>query len=90
MRFKNKIQEFHDSIEFVCLIVSLGAIFLQIWLVISAIQAYFEQKWDNLLPAVILSGMAFVACGISALLTGINPMKGITEGRTKTYQKKDS
>lgn len=87
MRFKNKIEEFHHTLEFLCVIISLGAVFFQIWILISAVQAYFEGKFVNLLPAVILSAVAFLFCGVSALLTGVDPMKGITRGRTKTYQK---
>lgn len=90
MRFKNKIEEFHQTLELLCLVISLGAVFFQIWILISGVQSYFEGKFENLVPAMILSGIAFVACGVSALLTGVDPMKGITQGRTKTYQKKDA
>lgn len=86
MKFKNKLEEFHNTLEFLCVIISLGAVFFQIWILISAVQAYFDGKFNNLFPSVILSGIAFIACGISALLTGANPMKGVTQGRTKTYQ----
>lgn len=87
MRFKNKNEEFHQTLEFMCLIVSLGAVFFQIWILISGVQSYFEGKFENLFPAMILSGAALLVCGVSALLTGVDPMKGITQGRTKTYQK---
>ncbi|MCB9771556.1 MAG: hypothetical protein H6754_03315 [Candidatus Omnitrophica bacterium] len=87
MRFQNKKEEFAATVETVCLILSLGAVFLQIWVLISAIEAYLQGKYANLLPAVILSGIAFAGCGMSALLTRIDFLKGITEGRTKTYQK---
>lgn len=87
MRFPNKKQEFHNMLEFICLILSMGAVFLQIWILIAGIQAYFEGRFENILPAVILSGAAFLLCGVSALLTGVDPMSGITQGRTKTYQK---
>jgi hypothetical protein len=89
MKFKNKIEEFHQMLELLCLIISLGAVFFQIWILISGVQAYFEGKFENIVPAVILSGIAFLVCGVSALLTGVDPMKGIAQGRTKTYQKRD-
>ena len=88
MRFQNKNEEFLSSVATFCLILSLGAVFLQIWVIISAIEAYFQGKVEHLLPAVILSGLAFAGCGISALLTGIDFLKGMAEGRTRTYQKK--
>jgi hypothetical protein len=89
MKFKNKIDEFHQTLELLCLIISLGAVFFQIWILISGVQAYFEGKFENIVPAMILSGIAFLICGISALLTGVDPMKGIGQGRTGTYQKRD-
>ena len=52
------------------------------------IESYLKGKYANLLPGVILSGLTFVACGMSMLLTNLNFLKGMTEGRTKTYQKK--
>ena len=87
MRFSNKKEDFIHMVETVGLIISLGAIFLQIWVLISGIEAYFKAKYTNLLPSVILSGLAFMACGIGVLLTNFNFLKGMTEGRTKTYQK---
>ena len=89
MRFSNKQEDFVHTIETVALIISLGAIFLQIWVLLSGIEAYFKGKYTHLLPSVILSGLAFVACGISVLLTNMHFLKGMTEGRSKTYQKKN-
>jgi hypothetical protein len=88
VRFSNKQEDFVHTIESVALIISLGAIFLQIWVLLSGIEAYFKGHYANLLPSVILSGLAFMACGVSVLLTNINFLKGMTEGRSKTYQKK--
>ena len=87
MRFLNKKEEFVHTVESVGLIISLGAIFLQIWVLISGIEAYFKGQYIHLLPSVILSGFAFMVCGISVFLTKLNFLKGTTEGRTKTYQK---
>ncbi|MBP9855157.1 MAG: hypothetical protein KBD53_09865 [Candidatus Omnitrophica bacterium] len=89
MRFSNKKEEFIHTIETVALIISVGAIFLQIWVLLSGIETYLKGKYTNLLPSVILSGLAFIACGVSVLLTNIDFLKGMMEGRSKTYQKKD-
>ena len=89
MRFSNKKEDFANTVETVALMISLGAIFLQIWVLISGIETYFKGNYANLFPSVILSGVAFVACIISVFLTNLNFYKGMTEGRTKTYQKKD-
>ena len=88
MRFANKKEDFASMVETVSLIISLGAIFLQIWVLISGIESYFKGKYINLLPGVILSGLAFIACGVSVFLTNLDFLKGMAEGRTKTYQKK--
>ncbi len=87
MRFANKKEEFTQMIEAVALLVSLGAMFLQIWVLFSAIESYFQRNYVNLLPSVILSGLAFMACGGSILLTQIDFFKGVTEGRSRSYQK---
>ena len=89
MRFSNKKEDFANTVETVALMISLGAIFLQIWVLISGIESYLKGKYINLLPSVILSGLAFMACSISVLLTNLNFLKGLTEGRTKTYQNKN-
>ncbi len=89
MRFSNKKEDFFHTMETVALLISLGAIFLQIWVLISGIESYFKGKFNNLLPSVILSGLAFMSCGVSVFLTNIDFLKGMTEGRSKTYQKKN-
>ncbi len=87
MRFSNKKEDFANTVETVGLMISLGAIFLQIWVLISGIEALFKGKYANLLPSVILSGLAFFACGMSVFLTQLSFLKGLTTGRTKIYQK---
>jgi len=89
MRSSNKKEDFVRTMETVALIISLGAIFLQIWVLLSGIEAYFKGKYANLLPSVFLSGLAFIACGVSVLLTNMDFLKGMTEGRSKTYQKEN-
>lgn len=90
MRFSNKKEDFVRTMETMALLISLGAIFFQIWVLLSGIEAYLKGKYANLLPSVILSGLAFMACGVSVLLTNMNFLKGMREGRSKTYQKKTS
>ncbi len=89
MRFSNKKQDFMRTMETVALIISLGAIFLQIWVLLSGIEAYSKGQYANLLPSVILSGLAFAACGVSVLLTKIDFLKGMTESRSRTYKNKN-
>lgn len=87
MRFSNKRENFAQTTETMALIISLGAIFFQIWVLFSAIESFFRGQYTNLLPSVILSALAFLAAGVAVILTNINSFKGATEGRTKTYQK---
>lgn len=90
MRFSNKKEAFINMVEGVALAISLGAVFLQIWVLISALEMYFERKYEHLLPSVILSGVALMACGLSVYLTKIKFLKGMTDGRSSTYQNKAS
>ncbi|MCR4336351.1 MAG: hypothetical protein NUV91_00895 [Candidatus Omnitrophica bacterium] len=90
MKFSDKKEEFTHTIESVCLFMSLGAIFFQIWVLISGIEAYLRGNYAALFPTMILSGLAFLFCGIGVLLTNVDFLKGMAEGRSKTYQKKSS
>lgn len=89
MRFLNKKEDFVRTVETVALIISLGAVFLQIWILLSGIETYFKGNYANLLPSVLLSGLAFIACGVSVLLINMGFLKGMTEGRSKTYRKEN-
>ena len=88
MKFVNKKEDITQTIETVALLISLGAIFLQIWVLISTIETCFRGNLTNILPSVILSGLAFGACVFSVFLTNFDFLKGMSEGRSKTYQKK--
>ncbi len=87
MRFANKKEEFRNTVETVCLFMSVGAVFLQIWVISTAIGAYFKGNVHIILPLTILSGCGFLICGVSVYLTKVDFFKGITEGRSKTYKK---
>ena len=86
MKFTDKKEEFIYTIESVCLFISLGGVFFQIWILISGIEAYLRGNYAVLFPMMILSGLVFLSCGAGVFLTNIDFLKGITEGRTKTYQ----
>ncbi|MCA9398500.1 MAG: hypothetical protein KC618_02040 [Candidatus Omnitrophica bacterium] len=85
MRFKDKKQEVAAMVEIVCLILSSGAVFLQIWILSSTIEAWFEGTTHGLVASVILSGVALLTCLLTAWTTTLDFTKGITEGRTWTY-----
>lgn len=73
MRFANKREDFIRTVETVGLVISLGAVFFQIWVLISALEASFNGKFSNLFPSVILSGLALLASFSSILLTKVKP-----------------
>ena len=85
MRFSNKREEFIQTVESVCLFINFGAIFLQIWILLSAIESSFRGNDAFLFPSVVLSGLAFLASVVAALLTNMDFLRGIMEGRTKSY-----
>lgn len=85
MRFKDKRQEIKDMTESVCLVLSSGAVFLQIWILSSTIEAWFEGSVQGLMASVILSGVALTTCLLAAWTTTLDFSKSITEGRTVSY-----
>jgi hypothetical protein len=87
MKFHDTRIETRNAIELVCLILSLAAIFFQIWILSTSLEAYFQGHKDRLLPAVIFSVISFLVCALTAWTTGMSFMKGMEEGRTKTYRK---
>ena len=85
MKFKDKKQKIHEMIESICLILSGGAVFLQIWILSSSIEAWFEGNTHGLVAGAILSGIALLTCFLTAWTTTLDFDRGITEGRTLTY-----
>jgi len=69
MRFGSRQIETNQMIGNVCLILSLGAIFIQIWILMSATESYLEGKTDYILGALILSGLALACCTLTAATT---------------------
>ncbi len=87
MKFRDVRTETKKSIEIVCLLLSLGAIFFQIWILATSMESFFQGENHRLLAGVVLSFIAFSVCALTAWTTGMEQMKGIAEGRTKTYHK---
>jgi hypothetical protein len=87
MKFRDVRSETKKSIEIVCLLLSLGAIFFQIWILATTMESFFQGHKDRLLVGTILSFIAFCLCLLTAWTTGMEPMKGAEEGRTRTYFK---
>lgn len=69
MKFKNRQTENAQMIENVCLILSLGAIFIQIWILFSAMESHLEGESSHLMGAAVLSGIALLCCGLTAFTT---------------------
>ena len=89
MKFRDVRSETKTTVELVCLLLSLGAIFFQIWILAGSWETYFQGHTHRLLPAVIFSFLAFAVCGLTAWTTGMSFMKDMEEGRTQTYYKKN-
>lgn len=75
MKFRSRVPETVAMIENVCLVLSLGAIFVQIWLLISAMEMLLKGNSGHLGAAVLLSGIALGCCGLTALTT-LGPFSG--------------
>lgn len=69
MRFKNRAEETSQMVGNLCLFVSLGALFIQIWTLMSAVESYLRGDYQHLGPALILSLIALACCGLSAWTT---------------------
>lgn len=85
MRFKNKEQEVRGMMEAMGLILSGGAVFFQIWILSSAISAWFEGSTHGLAASVVFSGSALLICLLAAWTTTLDFSRGLTEGRTESY-----
>ena len=69
MKFKNRSEETSLMVGNLCLLLSLGALFIQIWTLMSAVESYLRGDYQHLGPAVILSLMALACCALSAWTT---------------------
>lgn len=87
MKFRDVRAETRKSIELVCLLLSLAAIFFQIWILASSWESFFQGHNERLVAGVALSLIAFGVCALTACTTGMDFMKGTDEGRTQSYYK---
>jgi hypothetical protein len=69
MRFKDREAEQLELRETLGLILSLGAIFIQIWVLTSAMHTFLSGESKHLLAALILSGASLACCVLTALTT---------------------
>ncbi len=69
MRFKNRTEETSQMVGNLCLLLSLGALFIQIWTLMSAVESYLRGEYRHLGPALILSLLALACCALSAWTT---------------------
>lgn len=67
-------------VENLCLILSLGAIFIQIWTLISAMESYLEGNFSHLGPTLALSGIAFACCILTAWTTTFDFSRKLRKG----------
>jgi len=88
MKFRDVRSETKTTVEMVCLVLSLSAIFFQIWILASSLETYFQGHIARLLPSAVFSFFALLVCCLTAWTTRMPFMKGMEEGRTKTYHKR--
>ncbi len=69
MRFKDREAEHLELKETLGLILSLGAIFVQIWVLTSAMHSLLSGQTEYLMAALILSAAALACCALTALTT---------------------
>lgn len=69
MRFKDRTAEKVQMVETLCLILSLGAIFIQIWILASSMESYLRGGPAHLGAAVIMSGIGLACCALAAFTT---------------------
>ncbi len=87
MRFRNVRAETEKTLEGVCVIIAISAIFFQIWILSTSLEALFQGKNEHLIGAVFFSGICLAFCGLTAWLTTFHHLKGHHEGRSTTYHK---
>ncbi len=69
MRFKDPVSENLEMRDYLGLILSLGAIFIQIWILSSSVHSYFLGNVQYLEEALVLSGLALSCCALSSWTT---------------------
>ncbi len=69
MKFRNRNDETVQMVENICLILSLGAIFVQIWALMSGVESYLEGKHKYLIASLILSALCLACSALTAFTT---------------------
>ena len=83
MKFKDRNNETTTMVESVCLILSLGAIFIQIWTLMSGVESYFAGKHHLLIGSLILSAFCLGCCALTAMTTTLYPGSERRKSREK-------
>lgn len=90
MRFRDARAETKKNVEMVCLILSLAAIFFQIWILSTSWESFFQEHHGRLFASLIFSFLALCVCLLTAWTTGKDFMKNSHEGRSTTYTNQKS
>ena len=69
MRFKDPVSENLEMRDVLGIILGLGSIFVQIWLLSSSVHSYFLGNTEHLEEALFLSGLSFFCCLLVAITT---------------------
>lgn len=69
MRFKDPVSENLEMRDYLGIILSLGALFIQIWLLSSSVHSFFLGNTEHLEEALILSAFSFFCCALCAWTT---------------------
>ena len=83
MKYKNRNNETTAMVESVCLILSLGAIFVQIWALMSGVESYLGGKQLLLIGSLVLSALCLGCCALTAMTTTLYPGSQRKKSREK-------
>jgi len=75
MKFKDQKSAKLQMIQSVCLLLSLGAIFSQIWVLIVNMELLFQGEYDSLWAGLLLSSFALACCAVTAWITTLDLFK---------------
>lgn len=88
MLFKDREAQQMELREVLGLFLSLGAIFVQIWVLTSAMHSLLSGEPKHLVAALLLSGAAFCCCALTALTTMPGFLRFLTRNKTPGSPKK--
>jgi len=72
MRFRDRKAETVRMASNVCVMISLAAVFTQIWTMISGVESFLQGDYQTLFASLVLSGIALALCGFSAWVTTLD------------------